>query len=176
MRKTILVIILLVLFLPINSYADSNIDLKALTDDELIDLIADTRLEYFTRRINSDNRQIIYDTEKLKITLTGQYEERFSSLVALDCIVENHTDNVISIFIDSIDVNGFQINDTERFVCLDFKPNKKIKGSIVFDFTRADINGYKGLKDIILTLKVCDSNSNDILFTTDEILITFPNS
>lgn len=137
----------------------------AATQQELIDIINQARLELTQYLPIVENKTILYEDENIKITcLSLPYFEEYWQLgdkygtIYLDVIIENHTNNTIMVSFREVSINGWTLDGYGDEVMA----GKKIKGSLRFDYIAdTDLTAPEDIQDIDGILYYFDTNSWD---------------
>ncbi len=111
--------------------------------------------------------QVLVDQDGVRITLTGFEEDDFWGPCFL-ILVENNTDQNITATVDWACVNGYMV-----YASLYAKVTPGNKSNERLSFTTSDLEetGIQTITEMILGIKVYDSDTYDDIFTTDAITI-----
>lgn len=134
------------------------IDLSVMTQDELIALINDARLELTKYLPEAAEKAILYEDENIRLTFTGAELDDYGDLI-VKVIVENLSDKNLSIGIDNASINGWAID----IGGVSAPASKKAKDKFcIYDVTEdADLVTAEDLMDIEGDLYYYDSDSYD---------------
>lgn len=171
MKKLIsLFLIALMLLCGVESYAEE-IDLSGMTEEQLITLINNARLELVKYHPSAMDGTVLYEDDNVRITLVGSPEiDDYDSLL-LHVIVENHTDHNLTVSLRNVSCNGWAIWDAG----LSVPANKKIKGD--FDFmsavTDAELESGDDVQDVEADLEYFDSDTWDDIGEPVHVVWTF---
>lgn len=152
------------------AYAD-NIDLSAMSEDELKALIDDARLELVKYHPAAVDGTVLYEDENVKITFTGNVELNEYDSLRIDVIVENYSDHNLSVILQNVSCNGWAIWDGSVRV----PANKKAKDT--FDFmdavTEAELGKAEDVQDIEADLSYIDTDTWDTVGDGDHVVWNF---
>lgn len=160
MRKLIaLVLVSILMFCSVASAED--IDLTAMTQEELTALIDDARLELTKYLPEAADGTILYEDENIRLTFTGNIEIDDYDSLRINVIVENFTDHNLSVILQNVSCNGWAIWDASVRV----PANKKAKET--FDFMDAAIDAElevaEDVQDVEADMLYTDSDTWDYL-------------
>lgn len=158
MRRLFALILVALLAFCSTASAES-VDLTAMSQEELIALIDNARLELTKYLPEATDGTILYEDENVRLTFTGNIEiDEYSSL-RLDVIVENFSDHNLAVILQNVSCNGWAIFDATVSV----PANKKAKGT--FDFmdaaSEAELEAPEDVQDIEADLSYSDSDTWD---------------
>lgn len=169
-RLVSMVLAALMLLCGAAAYAEG-IDLSGMTEEQLIALIDNARLELVKFHPSAVDGTVLYENDDVRITLTdGPELDIFDSLI-LHVIVENHTDHNLTVSLRNVSCNGWAIWDGTVSV----PANKKLKGD--FDFMSAaedaELKSGDDVQDIEADLVYYDSDTWDDIGGPVHIVWTF---
>ena len=153
-----------------------DIDLKALTDEQLKDLKTQIDAELALREANDtlnndthNSEVVLYDQDGIKLYLTGEhtireiYDDR--NMLDLTCIIVNNSSAIVSLIYRDSDcsINDWETGDVgyranASSLSFEARPGKKAKGVICFDIYKADIKDYSEIESIEFTLHLFYNN------------------
>lgn len=155
-RLFALVLVTLMMFCSVAS-AEA-IDLSAMTQEELIALIDNARLELTKYLPEVAEGSVLYEDDNIRLTCTGVELDDYGSLL-VNVIVENFTDHNLSVILQNVSCNGWSIWDATVRV----PANKKAKEA--FDFMNAiedaELEKAEDVQDIEADLGYSDSDTWD---------------
>ncbi len=108
--KKIIALIVVICTMMVGFCANAEgIDMTAMTDAELWNIIEQARIELRNRESdNVTDANIFYEDENIKITLTSDPYIEYGVLT-IDAIVENNTDKNLIISVENCQVNGWDV-------------------------------------------------------------------
>lgn len=144
--------------------ANSEIDLSAMTEDELLGLIDSARAELSKTVSPIGEGDIFYEDENIRITINSEPRIEYSSLT-FDVIVENFSSLNINARVENCKINGWYNYGTSVSV----SANGKTKTTL--DFYNVAETAYMDdaseLQEIIGIVNYYDTDSYDDIFTSD---------
>lgn len=170
MKKIVCLILVFLLAFGVVATAESvvNIDLSAMSEDALRELIDAARLELTKYNPIVADGTVLYEDEGITITYTGEMYTEYGSLY-VKVILENRTDSNIIIGFDNASCNGWGIMGGT----LSAPAHKKVKDEI--DFTGAvedaELSGAEDVEDIECTIHYFDEDTFDTLAETDGTIV-----
>ena len=172
MKKTISVFLVIILLFNISLAFAEEVDFSKYSDDELRSFITSARIELIKRLGKSVENTLIYDGNGIKIYLTGNYNDiNMWGQIELECVVVNETGKEIAMWDDDAYVNGWSAY-TRKYIVNNLKTGKKEKGTIYINAKKANLSSFEDIEDIVLYLKVVDTDKNE-LFIANDINIQF---
>ena len=167
-RKVFFTILTTICILACSCSALAELDLSTMSDDELTALIADAQQELNSRKATDETEQpVLYDDNGIKWYITGYDMSSWSSYLTIDCVVENESNVDITLSVDTLTVNGW---DVSSWFYAQVSAGKKTKEELSFDLEDANISGVDEITSMEAAFKIYNSNTyNDI----DEQHITF---
>lgn len=170
MKKIACLVLTLLLAFGVVAAAEStlNIDLSAMTEEALRELIDAARLELTKYNPIVADGTVLYEDEGITITYTGEMYIEYGSLY-VKVILENRTDSNIIVGFDDASCNGWGIMGGT----LSAPAHKKVKDEI--DFTSAaedaELSGVEDVKDIECSIHYFDDDTFDRLAETDGTIV-----
>lgn len=167
-RKVFIVILSSICVLACCCSALAELDLSTMSDEELTTLIADAQQELNSRKTTDQAEQpVLYDDNGVKWYITGYDMSSWSSYLTINCVVENESNVDITLSVDTLTVNGW---DVSSWFYAQVSAGKKTKEELSFDFEDASISGVDEITSMEATFRIYNSNTyKDI----DEQHITF---
>ena len=112
---------------------------------------------------------VIVNQEGVTITLTGN-SKKMGSLLMLEAVVENNSAEAISVSVDSLSINGWEVY---TMGITDIGAGKKKKGSFDMNLSNASIESADEIEDIEITLKIIHPDDHyKTAFVAGPIVIT----
>ena len=147
------------------------IDLTAMSQDELIALIDNARLELSKYLPYAEKGTVLYEDENIKITLNGEITFDDYDNMLVDIIIENYSSYNLLISTDNASCNGWDINSATASV----SANKKAKATLDFydAVIDADLSSVEDVEDITCSIRYFDSDGNGFRFTSEAIVWNF---
>ena len=170
MRK--LVVMIMVVLMVFGGVACAEeIDLSGMTEDQLVALIDDARLELTKYHPSVADGSVLYEDENVCITLTGAPEVDDYGSLMLNVVVENHSDHNLGIVLENVSCNGWAIFDGY----VSAPAGKKAKET--FDFinavTDADLASGEDVQDVEGVMRYFDSDTFDNVVDSIHVAWTF---
>lgn len=171
MKKLALILAIVILVVFASAFAEG-MDFASMSDEQLQMIIDGAQTELANRKGDSVNDGILIDQDGVKVYLTGNHEiwGNESLYLDLEVVVENNSDKTISILIDSMSVNGWNVYG---FGVSDTQPGKKQKGNLEFCLSEAGISTYEEVEEIEFIFTIYDSENWETIKTLDPVLLTF---
>lgn len=171
MRKLFaLVLVALMMFCSVAS-AEA-IDLSAMTQEELIALIDNARLELTKYLPEVADGTVLYEDESICITFTGYIEvEPSYDQLAIGVIIENYTDTNLGVMLENVSCNGWAIWESS----IDVPANKKAKERFCFmnGVTDAELETVEDVQDIEADLHYYDTETWDNVIDNVHVVWNF---
>ena len=142
-----------------------------MTTDEIMEIINAARNELISRELKAAENTILLDQNDVQIYLTGKHSvDSYDEYVDLylEVVVVNNTGRKINVDLDSITVNGW---DVDAWGIYDVSSKKK--DDLEIDISDADLSSYDELEDIVFTFEVYDSESYETIFIGEPVVVTF---
>lgn len=169
-------VLVLVLMLCAGALADTSIDWKSMSDEEISAIIEAGQAELKSRVAVSDSAFVVTSGTVLintnGITVTVSDEPRiFVDSVCFDVVIENHSEYEARIIINDVKVDGWE----EHGVCGgSVGPGMKARETCLIDLSGPQIKTVEEIKDCFLRMKV-SAAENGIIFDSGEIELIFNN-
>lgn len=159
-----LMAIALVMLFSVSALAE--IDLKGMSDGELSALIAQAQQELNSRKAaGGDERIVLYDANGICWYITDYEESDWSSYLTINSIVENTSDKNVTLSVDALSVNGW---DVSTFVYAQVSAGKKAKEEISFDLSDASVEKASEITTMEVAIQILNSDS---FKTIDEVTV-----
>lgn len=156
----------LIMLLTVSALAE--IDLKGMSDSELSALIAQAQQELNSRKAAAGDEQIVlYDANGIIWYITDYEESDWSSYLTINSIVENKSDQNVTLSVDTLSVNGW---DVSTFVYAQVSAGKKAKQEISFDLSDASVEKASEITTMEVAIQILNSDSYK---TIDEVTVEF---
>lgn len=155
MRKLFAAFLVFLMVFSSSAVMAENVDLSAMTADELISLIDDARLELSKYIPAVADGMVLYEDENTKITLNGELLIEYGNLV-VPVIIQNYTDRNLIVSFNNSSCNGWDI----REATLSVNANKKAKEEATFYSAEedADLTSVDDVEDITCTIHYFDED------------------
>ena len=168
LKKTRIFLAALALFMLIAVSASAELDLKGMSDTELSALISQAQQELNSRRAASGEEQIVlYNANGIYWYITDYEKSDWTSYLTINSIVENKSDKNVTLSIDTLSVNGW---DVSTFVYAQVSAGKKAKQEIAFDLSDASVEKASEITTMEAAIQVLNSDSYK---TIDEVTVEF---
>ena len=150
--------------------SNSEVDLSAMTEDELLGLIDSARAELSKTVSPIGEGDIFYEDENIRITINSEPYIEYSTLT-FDVIVENLSSFNLNVRVENCKINGWYNYGTTVSV----SANGKTKTTLDFyDVTEsAYIDDASELQEIIGIVNYYDTDSYDDIYTSDTLYWLF---
>jgi hypothetical protein len=170
MRRLFALVLVFVLMFCSVATAES-IDLSAMTQEELIALIDNARLELTKYLPEAADGTILHEDENVRVTFTGNIELDDYGYLNVDVIVENLSDHNLSVILQNVSCNGWAVWDAS----VDAPANKKAKASFSFMNAAADaeLTSAEDVQDIEADLCCLDSDTWDYVGESAHVIWNF---
>ncbi len=150
------------------------IDYASLTDDQLHEIIDLARNELARRELVAQEKTVLFEQDGVQLYLTGNYKVdewgEGKHVLQLEAVVVNESDRKISVHIDTVSVNGWNVYGGS---ISNIDAGKKKKGSFEIRLYDADIHSYEEIEDIEFSFKVLDESYSRIFSTETPITVHF---
>jgi len=170
--KKLLSLILATMLLGSVALAES-VDYASMTDEELHGIIDSARNELTKREMVFGEKTVLIDQDGVQFYLTGEYEFNASSdskYTELETVLINNSDRKVTVTVDDLYVNGWQI----FAMCgSNADAGKKDKGSLDMSLADAEVNTFEDIQDMEFMIRVYDSETYDDLFIVGPITVQF---
>lgn len=134
-----------------------SIDYASLSDEELHAIINAARNELTKRELVADEKTVICDQDDVQVYLTGRYKwnegSNESIYLVLEAVIINNSQYELSISIDSISVNGWDVWAGGPGTT---NAGKKKKGEFNIKVSDAEIKKFGEIEDIEFHLELYD--------------------
>ena len=168
MKKTRVFLAALALFMLIAVSVSAELDLKGMSDAELSALISQAQQELNSRRAASGEEQIVlYNANGIYWYITDYEESDWTSYLTINSIIENKSDKNVTLSIDTLSVNGW---DVSTFVYAQVSAGKKAKQEIAFDLSDASVEKASEITTMEAAIQLLNSDSYK---TIDEVTVEF---
>lgn len=149
------------------AFADG-IDFSSMTEQELLDVIDMARLELTKYQAYATDGTVLYEDEHIKITLNGDLEMEYASLV-MHVIIENYSDKNLIISFDHASCNGWDIYEATASV----NAQKKARCDVSFYDAgeAADLTGPEDVEDISCQIRYFDEDDWEFSVDSEEPLV-----
>lgn len=150
-----------------------SIDWTIMTDEELHGAIDAARNELSKRELSLSENTILVDQDGIQLYLTG--EHTFSDwdetkYVELGVVLVNDSDQNISVSIENLYVNGWNV----YAMCgATANSGKRDKSTIDMNVAEAEVNTFEEIQDMEFSIRLYNSDSFDRILETDSITIHF---
>ena len=160
MKKIIAMLLVAMMVFGGSVVSAEGIDLSVMTQEELVALINDARLELTKYLPEAAEKTILFEDENIRLTFTGAELDDYGDF-GINVIVENLSDKNLIIGVENASLNGWAIDATSVAA----PANKKAKECFwIFDATEnTDLVTVEDLMDIEADLYCYDSDSYDYI-------------
>ena len=173
MKKLIISILLLALFLPQTIASAATIDVSSLSDQELSSIIDQCRTELAFRKPDDPNHLTIINESGIEIYLDRHFEEfqyyDGKKYVALGAAVVNGSDKNIELYDNGCCINGWKVDTTITYGEIPAGKSKKIDINLCLD--DAGISSFDEMTDIYFAIRTL--SVDDILHPIEFTPYTF---
>lgn len=172
MKKFVSIVMVLVLLYSV-SFAEE-IDWANMSDDAIQSIIDAGRNELIKRQPVFGEKVMLIDQDGLQVYLTGKYDYldygEDSQYFQLEVVYINDSDTRQAISIDDVYVNGWSIYGG---VLSAIDPGKKVKDTLGFDVTDAEITAYEDIQEIQLSFHSYSDETYDTLSVFGPVTVQF---
>ena len=170
--KKIMALALVFLALIPCAFAES-IDYSSMTADQLKDVIAQARAALAEYEIQYNEGVVIYDGNGITVSIDG-FRLDNSGWLYVDMTVINRSDYNIHFKLSNTYMNGWKISDSETTMFnIASKKNAHDRIRFIRIATEASITAVEQIEDFVFTPVVQNSSDWSVLFTADEMTVTF---
>lgn len=156
-RKVFISIIAIICLLISSCVAFAEIDLSTMSDEELSSLISQAQQELNSRKSADGNDQIVlYDSNNIKWYITGYEVSSWSSYLTLNSIVENNSNADITINVETLTVDGW---DVSAWFYAQATAGKKTKEDLSFNMEDANIERVDDISNIEASIRIFNSKT-----------------
>ena len=153
------------------SFGEQAIDYSTLSDEALMQIIRDARIEWTRRELrNSDEYIVALDSQGVQLVFLGTYgylSPYQKKAVYLDYIATNANDFPVMFTLENTELNGWGGIPFTGFSTAD--PNSKTRNSVGFYLENASVTELSELEDLTFTLNCLN---RDTLETIDSVEVT----
>lgn len=163
MKKLLIVLLLLAMFIPQTAAFAIDIDYKSLSDQDLSSIIDKARAEIAFRQPDNPNHLTIANENNIEIYLDRRYEEFENydkrKFVALGAAIVNGSDKPIELYDNGCCINGWKVDTILTYGEIPAGKSKKIDINLCLD--DAGISSFDEITDIYFAFQAM--NMDDIL-------------
>ncbi len=145
------------------------IDYASMTDAELHAVLDGVRNELAKRDLKAGDKVLLFEQNGVSVYLTGEYHVdswgEGKQVLQLEAIVVNESESKISVYIDTVSVNGWEVYGG---CIIDINPGKKKKGDFEIRLYDADITSYEEIEDIEFTFDISDADAYKTIFRLED--------
>ena len=168
MKKMLIALLIVVIFLPYPMSFASNIDWSSMSDQEIATAINEGRAVIASRIPDSKDHLTVVNQNGVEIYLTRKYaiqdEYNGKKYIKMQAVVVNSLDEPISIGDAGCCINGWAV---ETAGILDIPANRMKQADIKMCLSDANISTLEEIKDVDYHLYAYSSSTFSTLFTFD---------
>ncbi len=161
--------ILLAFFLLGGAAMAEGIDYASMTDVELRAILDGVRNELVKRELKAGDKILLFEQNGVSVYLTGKYQINSwgegNHTLELEATIVNESDAKISVFFDTVSVNGWEVSGIG---IVDINPGKKKKDDFKIHLNDADVTAYEEIEDIEFEFYVYDADANKTIFRLED--------
>ena len=173
MKKLLIAILILAMFLPQTTAFAIDIDYKSLSDKELSSIIDQCRAELAIRQPDDPNHLTIVNESGIEIYLDRRFEEFKNydgkKYVALGAAIINGSDKNIELYDNGCCINGWKVDTTITYGEIPAGKSKKIDINLCLD--DAGLSSFDEMTDIYFAIRTL--SMDDILHPIELTPYTF---
>lgn len=146
-----------------------------MTDEQLHAIIDSARNELAKREIVLDGKTLLFEKEGVSVYLTSDFKS--DALVTdsmhymrAQVIVVNDSDRNVSVAIDSMAVNGWDVNSSGFSK---IAAGKKQKDDLAFNAVDTDVTSVEEIETIEITFRLSDADTYKFFADVDPISLHF---
>ncbi len=153
--------ILLAAMLLCGTCVAEGLDYASMTDEQLHAVVDAARNELATRELVAGGKVLLFDQEGVQVYLTGDFTaDAFATdtmrFMRAPVIVINNSEKNINVSIDSMSVNGWEVNSAGFSK---ISAGKKQKDELYFNAVETDVEAVEGIETIEITFKLSDADT-----------------
>lgn len=142
------------------------IDLSAMTEEELWTLIANARMELGKYNPAIAEGEVFFEDENIRITINSEPYIEHENL-RIDVIIENFSDKNINISFDNCKINGWDVSGSSLSVTADGKAKDSLNFYDVVEL--AELSDAAELQDINGVIEYYDSDTYDTIYESETL-------